>query len=231
MMDAEKARHLLAHALPPDARQERFKRSFDKRAHSALQNCGCNDARIERLQRILPAIAYYHEAGPRLADVREQLADVAARTHAAASSLRALLDVPKHEEASDEARGWLLQALAERHPERCERDPQRVSFHQRHDPREDEARRLLAAIDDVATAAQHAGKRMSKAPQTRAVAHGYPVELIDAALSVDGLTVPVSATKGSMFLRIAGVCYRAALGSNATPLRAIRSYLAAQRQA
>ena len=237
MMDTEKAGHLLAHALTAAAQHARFRRTFDKRARSALLNCGCNDAQIERLQRILAAIAYYSEAGPRLADVRAMLAGVAAQAHAAAGGLRAIMDAPEHEEARDEARLRMLEALLELHPERCERDAAKAATigfgdnpRTRYDPRLDEARRLLAAIADVARAADHAREGMRGAPQTRKRTEWYPVALIDAGLSVAGPTVPLSATKDSQFLRIAQVCYAAALGSKSKPLRAIRAYLAAQQQ-
>ncbi len=229
MMDTEKAGHLLAYALPPAARHARFRRTFDKRARSALLNCGCNDAQIERLQRILPAIAYYSEAGPRLADVRAMLAGVAAQAHAAARGLRAIMDAPEHEEARGEARLRLLEGLAKLYPDRCQIDPRRASFFHRYDEREAEARRLLAAIDDVVAAADHARERMPKA-QTRAVAHPYPVALIDAAVNLDGPQVRPSASAASKFRRIADICYTAALGSTTTPLRAIREHLAAQQQ-
>ena len=222
-MHAKAAKHLLAHALPPAARHARFKRTFDLRARSALLNCGCTDVQIERLERILPAIAYYTEAGPKLADVRALLANLAAQAHAADSALRTLLDAPEHEGARGEARLRLLEALAKLYPERFEIERWSVFSP------EDEARRLLAAIADVASAAEHARERMPAA-QTRAVAHAYPVALIDAALSLDGPQVKPSASAGSKFRRIASVCYRAGLGGNVTPLRAIREYLAAQRQ-
>ena len=228
MMDAEKAGHLLAH-LPRGAAQARFKRSFDLRARSALLNCGCTDAQIERLERILPGIAYYTEAGPRLVDVRALLANLAAQAHAADSALRMLLDAPEQEGARGEARLRLLEGLAKLYPDRCQIDPRRASFFHRYDEREAEARRLLAAIDDVVAAADHARERMPKA-QTRAVAHPYPVALIDAAVNLDGPQVRPSASAASKFRRIADICYTAALGSTTTPLRAIREHLAAQQQ-
>lgn len=229
-MDADAAKHLLAHALPPAARHERFRRGFDQCARFALLHCGCNDAQIERLQGILPAIAYYAEAGPKLADVRAHLADAARKARAAASSLRALLDAPEHEEARSEARDRLLEALAEvLRPERCQIDPRRVSFFHHYDEREDEARRLLGALADVVAAVDHARERMPNA-QTRAVAHWYPLALIDAALSVDGPSLPPSESAASKFREIAGYCYSAARVANPDPQAAIRRYLKAQQQ-
>ena len=215
-MNAEQGRHLLAQAVVPDEQLARLRRGFTKAQRSALARLGCTPAQIERLQRMLPHVAYFCETGPRLADTSAPLDALAADTRAAAASLRALLDAPGHELARGEARGWLLHALA----------MQRVSSipYIPYDKMEDEARRLLAAIDDVATAAKRAHKRLPKA-QTRPVAHWYPLALIDAALSVDGPPVKPSASADSAFRKIAGISYSAARAENADPLRAIRSYL------
>ena len=226
-MNAEEAAFLLANALPPSARHPRFRRGFNEAQRNELARLGCTPQQAERLQRILPAIAYYSEAGPALADVRATLAQLGKDAHKATSTLRSLLDAPEHELARDEARLRLLEALAAMHPDRCEVNPQRVSTFHRYDSRLDEARRLLAALADVAAAADHARERMRGAPQTRAVAHRYPAALIDAALSVDGPQVAPSASAGSPFREIAAVCYAAAGATNADPVRAIRDYLRA----
>ncbi len=210
-MNAEQARHLLAQAMLPDGQHARFRRDFTEAQRKELVRLGRTPQQFERLQRILPGIAYYCEAAPRMADVREHLADAAAKAHEAASSLRALLDAPECELARGEARECLLLALA---------GQRSIRYHER----EGEARRLLAAIDDVASAADHARKRMPKA-QTRQVAPWYPLALIDAALSVDGPTVPPSASEALPFREIVGVCYDAARVENPDPLRAIRNYL------
>ena len=235
-MNAEQAAHLLAHALTEAAKHPRFRRDFTPAQRKELARLGCTPQQVERLQRILPAIAYYAEAGPKLADVRALLANLAAQAHAAESALRTLLDAPEHEEARWEARDRLLEALAERHPERCQRDPQRVSFssperYSAHPERMSEARRLVAAIDDVAHAADHARERMRGAPQTRMQAYPYAVALLDAALSLDGATVTPSESAASAFREIVGICCRAARVKTDDPLRAIRTYLKAQQQA
>lgn len=212
-MNAEAAGHLLAHALPPAARHDRFRRNFDRHARGALLDSGCNDAQVERLQRILAAVAYYTTPGPRMAEVRAGLATVEKQAQATASSLRALLDAPEHDEAQHEARGWLLHALAVQH----------ASSILHYAEGEEVGRRLLAAIDEVTAAAEFARERMPK-QQTRACAHWYPVALIDAALSVDGPPVTPSASPGSPFHKIACTCYAAAGMPNDDPLRAIRVY-------
>ncbi|QEE25709.1 hypothetical protein CS053_15255 [Rhodanobacter glycinis] len=224
-MNSESAESLLAHALPPAARHDRFRRSFDAHHRKELVRFGVTPAQTERLERILPAIAYYTTQGPRLADVNVLLERLAKDAHKASTALRTLLDAPEHEQAHDESRLRLFEALLELHPERCEIDPQRVSFFHRYDPREDEARRLLSALADVESAASRACERSSTAEQTRAKSHDYPVGLIDAALSVDGPQVPPSESVGSAFFEIAGICYAAARGASTEPLRAIRAYL------
>lgn len=226
-MNSESAEFLLAHALSPAARHDRFRRSFDASHRKELVRFGVTPAQMERLERILPAIAYYTAQGPRLADVNVLLGRLAKDAHKASTALRTLLDAPEHEQARDEARDLLLDALAEIHPERCEIDPQRVSFFHRYDPRKEEARRLLGALADVESAANRACERSSTAEQTRAKSHAYPVELIDAALSVDGPQVPPSESVGSAFFEIAGICYAVARGTSIEPLRAIRAYLSA----
>ena len=231
-MNAEQAAHLLAHALRLSARHPRFRRDFTPPQRKELARLGCTPQQVERLQRILPAIARDAEAGPKLADVRTHLADAARKAHAAAASLRALLDAPECELARDEARLRMLEALLELHPERCERDAAKAatgSFgdhpRTRYDPRLDEARRLLAAIDDVAHAADHARERMRGAPQTRMQAHPDPVALIDAALNMDGPQVRPSESAASPFREIVRLCYGAARVKNADPQAAIRRYL------
>jgi len=221
-VNAEQAAQLLAHALPPEARKDLWQRKFTPAHRSALAQLDVTDAQAERLERILPAIAYYAARGPSLAAARTPLVKLAADAHKAAAALRALLDAPEYEEARGEARLRMLEALAELHPERCKIDPQRVSFFHRYDEREDEARRLLGALTDVEAAADHACKRMPT-EQTRAVAHHYPVALIDAALSVDGPAFRVSASAGSKFRDVATLCFEAT--GHGEPLRAIRAYL------
>lgn len=225
-MNSESAEFLLAHALPPAARHDRFRRSFDAHHRRELVRFGVTPAQRERLERILPAIAYYADQGPGLGDVKKLLERLAKDAHAACTALRTLLDAPEHEQAHDEARLRLFEALSELHPGRCEIDPQRVSFFHRYDPREDEARRLLGALADVESAASRARER-SPTEQTRARSHAYPVELIDAALSLDGPQVPPSESVGSPFFEIAGICYAVARGSGPAPARAIRTYLQA----
>lgn len=219
----EQAARLLAHALPPSARHPRFARTFTKAQRGDLARLGCTDAQVERLARILPAIARYDAQGPSLAAARAPLRKLAAEAHKAAAALRVVLDA--HDEATQESRTRLLQALAALQPARCEADPERTSLRKRHDGREVEARRLLAAVQDVEQAAQHAIECMPTA-QSRAVAHPFPVGLIAAALDVDGPQVPCSASAGSPFRRIASVCYQAA-GVAREPVRAIREHLKA----
>ena len=221
-MNAEEAKRLLKHALPPDARKRRWQRTFTDEHRNELQPLGVTNAQTERLERILPAIAYYAAQGPSLAAARRPLVKLAADAYKAAAALRVVLE--GRDEAMQESRGRLLQALEALHPERCEVDPARVSFFHRYDHREPEALRLLAALQDVEQAAQHAIGRIPKS-QTRAVAHRYPVALIDAALSVDGPAFPVSESESSKFLAVATVCYAAA--GHGEPLRAIRAYLQA----
>lgn len=219
-MNAEQAAFLLAHALPPEARKDCWQRKFTRAHRSDLKRLGVTDTQAERLARILPAIAYYGTPGPSLAAARTPLVILAADAHKAAAALRVVLE--GRDEAMQESRGRLLQAIESLHPERCEVDPARVSFFHRYDHREPEASRLLAALQDVEKAAEHALARMPKA-QTRAVAHPYPVALIDAALSVDGQPFRVSASAESKFRRVAALCYVAA--GHGEPLRAIRAYL------
>ncbi len=223
-MNAEQAALLLAHALPPEARKDCWQRKFTPAHRSDLAHLGVTDTQAERLARILPAIAYYTAQGPSLAAARTPLVKLAADAHKAAAALRVVLE--GRDEAMQESRGRLLQALEALHSERCKVDPARVSFFHRYDHREPEALRMLAALQDVEKAAEHALARMPKA-QTRAVAHPYPVALIDAALSVDGPSVKPSESAGSPFREIAATCYSSAGVTRGEPLRALRAYLLA----
>lgn len=210
-MRSEAAQHLLAHPLLPDGPQDRFRRSFNAVQRTTLARLGCTSEQVARLQSILPGIAFHCEGPPRMADARKYLADAATKAHEAASAWRALLDAPEYEFARGEARERLLLALA---------GQRSIRYHER----EDEARRLLAAINALASAADHARERMPTA-QTRKVAPWYPLALIDAALSADDPTVQPSASETSKFREIVGVCYAAASVENENPLRAIRTYL------
>jgi hypothetical protein len=219
----ERAEFQLAHALPPAARSPCWHRSFDAPQHSELARLGVTTDQKSRLERILPAIAYYTAQGPKLADVRKPLAQLAKDARKAGSALRTLLEA--HDEARQEGRLRLLQAIEKLHPERCEVDPGRVSFFNRYDHREPEALRMLAALQDLETVANHAVARMPGA-QTRAVAHPYPVGLIDAALvASDGPEFRVSASPGKPFFDVVAACYAAARAANPEPLLAIRAYL------
>lgn len=223
-LTVEQATYLLAHAFPPEARKDCWGRKFTPAHYSDLACLGVTDAQAERLARILPAIAYYTAQGPGLAVVRKPLAKLEADAHKAAAALRVVLE--GRSDAMQESRERLLQALEALHPERCEVDTARVSFFHRYDQREPEALRLLAALQDVEKVAEHAVARMPKS-QTRAVAHPYPVALIDAALRVaDGPEFKPSASVGSRFRSIAGICYEAALdGDSAEPERAIKAFI------
>ncbi len=219
-MTVQQAQHLLAHALPPDARKDCWRRTFTDAQKRELHRLQVTPAQVERLERILPAIAYYTAQGPRLADARAPLVKLATDAHKAAAALRVLLDAS--DEAMQESRLRLLEAIEARHPERCQADPARVSFFHRYDRREPEALRLLATLQDVEQAASHAVEHMPR-QQTRRVSPPYPVQLIDAALSADGPAVPVSACAGSPFLEVAVLAYDAAGAGD--PLRAVRQYL------
>ncbi len=218
-MTVQQAQHLLAHALPPDARTDCWRRTFTDAQKRELHRLH-TPAQTERLERILPAIAYYTAQGPRLADARAPLVKLATDAHKAAAALRVLLDAS--DEAMQESRLRLLESIDAQHPERCPVDPARVSFFHRYDRREPEALRLLATLQDVELAASHAVECMPK-EQTRAVAHTFPVELIHAALSVDGPAVHVSASPACPFIEIATLCYDAA--GTGDPVRAIRAHL------
>ena len=224
-MNAEEATHLLAHALPSPARAARWRRTFTVEHRSELRQLGVTDAQAERLERILPAIAYCAAQGPRLADVRAPLVQLGKDAHKAANALRTLLEA--RDEARQEGRMRMLETIEALHPERCEVDPARVSFFHSYDHREPEALRMLAALQDLEAVAKRAVERMPKS-QTRAVAHHYPVALIDAALSVDGPAFTVSASAGSAFRDVATVCFATARQGEAEPLRAIRAYLSAR---
>jgi len=216
----KRAAFLLKNALPPDARKPCWQRSFTPAHRRELKRLGVTLAQVDRLQRILPAIACYGTAGPSLAAARAPLVKLAADAHKAAAALRVVFE--PRDDAMQESRGRLLQSIEAQHPERCEVDPARVSFFHSYDHREPEALRLLAALHDVEQVARLAADGMPKA-QTRLVAHPYPVHLIDAALSVDGPAVPVSASPGCPFIEIATLCYAAA--GFGEPLRAIRACL------
>jgi len=220
----ERAEFQLAHALPPAARSPRWHRSFNALQRRELARLGVTTDQKSRLERILPAIAYYTAQGPRLADARKPLAQLAKDARRAGSALRTLLEA-HDDEARQESRQRMLEAIENLHPERCEVDPQRVSFFNRYDHREPEALRMLAALQDLETAANHAVARMPEA-QTREVAHPYPVGLIEAALvAADGPQFKVSASPGTPFIDVVQACYAAARAANPGPLRAIRAYL------
>lgn len=219
---------LLKWALPPSARRPEYRREFDKRARSALLNCGCDDDQIERLQAILPAIAIFSVGAPRLADVRARLAATENALSVAADMVRELVEAPAREDALDEARLRVLEGVFALYPERCEPDPEnpRSFFEERRtDEREIEVRRMLAAMTDLHAAIKRARQRLPTG-QTRSVAHDYPIGLIDAALNLEKESVPVSAQKKSVFRRIAGICYASAGVPNDDPLRAIRAFKA-----
>jgi len=222
-MDAEQAARVLAHALPPDARKPEWRRTFSTDDRAELTRLEVSDAQADRLERILPAIAYYNAQGPSLSAARAPLSKLSAHANKAAAELRLILT--DRRPARQESRGRLLQSLEMLHPERCEVDASRVTVFHPYDHREPEALRLLAALRDLEQAAQHAIARMPRA-QTRRVAHAYPVELIDAALSRDGPAFTPSESAGAAFREIVAVCYEAA-GVKGEPLRAIRSYLRA----
>lgn len=73
--------------------------------------------------------------------------------------------------------------------------------------------------------AKLAAGKVRKAPQTRTVAHTYPVRLIEAALNLHGDVVAPSESEGSPFRVIVEYCYTAANVPNSDPLRAIRAFL------
>ncbi len=220
-MNAEQAAFVLAHVWAPRRVEERWKRTFTDKHHRELKRLGLTDAQVERLERILPAIVYYTAKGPRLADARKPLVKLATDAHKAAAALRVVLE--GRDDATQESRGGLLHAIEALHPDRCEVDPARVSSFHPYDHREPEAQRMLAALQDLKAVAEHAVARMPKA-QTRAVAHVWPIKLIDAALTAaDGPAVPVSASIASTFREVATLCYDAA--GHGEPLRAIRAYL------
>lgn len=220
-MTPEQAAFLLSHALPPDARKPKWQRAFAGSHRRELTGLDVSTAQVERLERILPAIACYAATGPRLADARAPLVKVGADADKAAKSLRVMLEGAA--DAMQESRLRFLQAIEALHPERTMVDPQRAgrTFHT-YDHREPEALRLLAALQDVVRAAQHAVERMP-AEQTRKVAHHYPVALIEAALSLDGPQFNVSASPASRFFDVVTACYGAA--GQGEPLRAVRAYL------
>lgn len=219
MMDAEAARYLLRHVLPSGAWADRFKRTFRKQDRSALLNAGCCDAQIERLERILPAIAAYTEAAPRLADVRALLANLHETIGAAAAQLCAILDAPDGG-AGEEARGLLLDSCRRLYPARCVPDSQHAAFFEKRPP----PRGLLSVLLEVQTVAEDARRNVQKG-QTRTTVSLRPVMLIDAALSVDGPQFTPS--ERGPFARITSRCYLAA-GLTGKPLRAIRAYLQAR---
>ncbi len=226
MMDSETAEYVLKHALPPGARAERWRRTFNVRDRSDLLNAGCDDAQIERLQRILPAIAYYNDTGAKLGDVRAVLAAAQKALDRATRSVLSILDAPAHDQARDEARAWLLTSTLKLFADRCQPDAQRASFFERHDERADELRRLLAAVADLQAVAKQSLDRLAKAPQSRPVSPAYPITLIVAALSVDGPSFRASERKGTRFERIAARCYKVADADSDSPTRAIRAWLA-----
>ena len=217
---------LLDHALPPPARDPRYERSFSDTYRNDLHKLwGCTDKQIDRLQRILPAIAYYDEQGPALADVRKLLVQIAKYTDRVAGDMSALLkapeEAPEYDRTRDEARMRLLQAISKLYPERCEVDPSRVSRWQSYDPCMEEAQRLLTTLQDVAKAAKHAHTQCKQ--QTRVVAHTYPITLINAALNVDGPPI-IRVSESGPFFEIAYICYQA-VGVQGEPRVAIRKYL------
>lgn len=222
-MKSEQAEFLLAHALPPAARTARWRRSFTALLRSDLARLGVTTDQQQRLERILPAIAYYAARGPTLTNVRAPLEQVAKGAHRVAQALRTLLEA--RDEAGQESRMRMLEAIEALHPERCELDPARVSFYERYDHREPEALRMLAALQDLEEAAKHAVARMPES-QTHPVAHAYPVRLIDAALVVEGAPIfRVTASDETPFRNVVTACYIAAGAANTDPLRAIRAYL------
>jgi nucleotide-binding universal stress UspA family protein len=222
-MNSEQAEFMLAHALPPAARITRWRRNFTLPQRRELHRLGVTTDQTERLQRILPAIAYYAAQGPKLADVRAPLKQVRKDAHAAAQALRTLLE--GRDEARQEGRMRILQAIEVLHPERCEVDSARVSFFALYDHREPEALRILEALQALEAVAKHAVARIPKS-QTRPVAHPYPVGLIEAALMVPGAPAfRVSASPGTPFRDVVAACYAAASAANTDPLRAIRAYL------
>ena len=223
-LTVEQAEHLLKHALPPDARKAIWRRTFSADSCRELERLGVTTGQRERLERMLPAVAYYAAPGPRLADARAPLRKLAADAHKAAAALRVVLE-RRDDAAVVESRRRLLQAIEGRHPERCRLDPARVSTWEPYDHRKPEALRMLAALQDVEDAARHALAAMPKS-QTRAAAHPYPVALIDAALvAAGGKVFPPSASPAAPFLGVAAACYAAAGAPTAEPLRPVRAFL------
>jgi hypothetical protein len=222
-MNSEEAELLLARALPPPARTGRWRRSFTAHQRRELARLDVTTEQEGRLQRILPAIAFFTTQGPKLADVRAHLMQVRKDAHAAAQALRTLLE--GRDDTREEGRIRIFQAIEALHPERCEVDPTQVSVWARYNHREPEAWRMLEALQALEAVAKNAVARMPKS-QTRPIAHPYPVSLIKAAMTVpDAPAFRVSASPGTPFRDVVATCYAAAGAANTDPLRAIRAYL------
>ena len=93
--DFERADSVLRNALPPSARHRRFARTFSSANLQDLRGMNLTKFQIERLARILPAIAYYIAPGPNVADVRDTLFELSDSLSVSRDKLEKLLQAPE----------------------------------------------------------------------------------------------------------------------------------------
>jgi hypothetical protein len=230
------------HWLPPVARKDAYKPSFDKNARNELRRLGVTQEQLLRLEPGLRIIKVYTDPIATLAEVRRPLGDLSKSVQRTAQLLDSILTAPRHDKARTEAVGRLQNALFEVNPDRFIPRPSNPILPS--EPLDDIFGGIRAALIELRQSADMATEQIPRS-QSRSVAHSYPIRYIDTALlqgsiathKASGLSPKdwpeylfnPSASDASNFRQIVSICYEAAGAANADPLRAIRNYLRSRK--
>lgn len=234
-------RHLVLQLkLPSSPRGDQHAIDFLAEHTRELQQLGVDLPQLARLRRALRVIHLYTLPGPKVADVRAPLRRLKKHADAVTREIGALVNAPDNDEARQEARQRLLEALCRF---RAVPSSGRSSFHAPYDDRVDALLALAAELQDTVTLALNGLQG-----QTRTLALPYPVAYIHRALAFDfmlerqsefpawdGYPFKPSTTAECAFANVVRVCYEAAHGckTNAPhafttePERAIRAFVKA----
>jgi hypothetical protein len=207
--------------LPPSARSERYKRSFNAEQLEEFDRLEVSAEQRKWLGVALRAVAFYTEAAPTLTQVRRPLREISTAAQEVIFKLESLLTAPSHEAAFAEARQRLKQAGWHTHPAGTEADS---AFEQ-----------ALIAVGYLHRTAQLALDLIPR-EETRRRAYPYPIGWIDEALRlgwsdvhVEGSTLEYpfapSTSITSRFREIVRICYEAARAPTPDPERAVKAYV------